>query len=87
MKAADMGTRPSFPLMKQNDVVSFFHLQMPRWLFSHEKYKVLSLESKVAYTFLLNRFQLCRLNGWVNKDGEVSIIFTRENLAEEMQVS
>lgn len=87
MKAADMDTRPSFPLMKQNDVVSFYHLQMPRWLFSHEKYKSLSLESKVAYTFLLNRFQLSRLNGWVNKDGEVFVIFTRENLAEEMQIS
>ena len=87
MKAASMDARPSFKLMKQSDIVSFFHLQMPRWLFSHRDYKSLSLEAKVAYTFLLNRFQLSRLNGWVNKDGEVFVIFTRESLAEEMQIT
>lgn len=87
MKAAPMNMRPSFPLMTQADIVSFFHLQMPRWLFSHSKYKSLSLEAKVAYTFLLNRFQLSRLNGWINEDGEVFVIFTRESLAEEMQIS
>ena len=27
----------------------------------------MSLEAKVAYTFLLNRFQLSRRNGWVNE--------------------
>lgn len=87
MKAAKSDTRPNFRLMKQTDIVSFFHLQMPRWLFSHASYKSLSLETKVAYTFLLNRFQLSRLNGWVNNDGEVFVIFTRESLAEEMQIT
>lgn len=87
MKAAKTDVKPNFRLMKQNDIVSFFHLQMPRWLFSHEKYKSLSLETKVAYTFLLNRFQLSRLNGWVNNDGEVFVIFTRESLAEEMHIT
>lgn len=87
MKAAPMTARPNFPLITQADIVSFYHLQMPRWLFSHPKYKTLSLEAKVAYTFLLNRFQLSRLNGWINENGEVFVIFTRESLAEEMQVS
>ena len=87
MKAAPLENRPNFPLMTQADIVSFYHLQMPRWLFSHEKYKSLSLEAKVAYTFLLNRFQLSRLNGWINDQSEVFIIFPREALAGEMQVS
>ena len=87
MKAAPMTTRPDFPLMTQADIVSFFHLQMPRWLFSHKKYRSLSLEAKVAYTFLLNRFQLSRLNGWINSAGEVFVVFPRESLAEEMQIS
>ena len=86
MKAENM-THPGFPLMKQGDIVSFYHLQMPRWLFTESKYMALSLEAKVAYTFLLNRFQLSRMNGWVNEDGEVFIVFTRESLATEMQVS
>ena len=60
---------------------------MPRWLFTDPRYMGLALESKVAYTFLLNRFQLSRLNGWVNEDGAVFIIYTRRSLAEETQVS
>ena len=46
MKAAPLTTRPNFPLMTQSDIVSFFHLQMPRWLFSHSRYKSLSLDRK-----------------------------------------
>ncbi|WP_415961384.1 replication initiator protein A [Ruthenibacterium lactatiformans] len=65
----------------------YYHLQMPRWLFADSRYKLLALESKVAYTFLLNRFQLSRMNGWINDAGEVFIIFTRQELADEMQIS
>lgn len=87
MRAVELSKRPSFGLMKQNDVVSFYHMQMPRWLFFDPKYKGLSLEAKVAYTFLLNRFQLSKMNGWINSEGEVFIIYTREKLADEMGVS
>jgi len=82
-----MTQKPSFPLMKQGDIQNIYHLQMPRWLFTDPRYMGLALESKVAYTFLLNRFQLSRLNGWVNEDGAVFIIYTRHSLAGEMQVS
>lgn len=79
--------RLAFTLMKLNDAISHFSMQMPRWLFSDPQYAGLSLERKVAYTFLLNRFQLSRRNGWVNRHGEVYVIYTREDLAREMQVS
>lgn len=78
---------PNFPLMKRSQIVSFFHLQMPRWLFAEQKYSGLSVYAKVAYTFLLNRYQLSQRNGWVSEQDEVYIIFTREELAAEMQVS
>ncbi|MCM1233108.1 MAG: replication initiator protein A [Ruminococcus flavefaciens] len=87
MKAAPLTQKPAFPLMKQGDIQTIYHLQMPRWLFTDPRYTALALETKVAYTFLLNRFQLSRLNGWVNEDGAVFIIYTRRSLAEEMQVS
>ena len=54
MRAATMKERPSFPLMRQTDVQSIYHMQMPRWLFSDPRYAVMSLDAKVAYTFLLN---------------------------------
>ena len=54
MKAAKLNQRPAFALMKQTDIQSVHHLQMPRWLFSDQRYAEMSLDAKVAYTFLLN---------------------------------
>ena len=79
--------RPDFTLMKLSGAISYFHMQMPRWLFCDPRYMDMGLENKVAYTFLLNRYQLSRRNGWVNRHGEVYIIYTREDLARELQVS
>jgi len=62
-------------------------MQMPRWLFDDQNYNTLSLSAKVAYTFLFNRCQLSQHNGWTNQEEEVYIIFTREELAEKMQIS
>ena len=86
MRAATMKERPSFPLMRQADVQNIYHMQMPRWLFSDPRYAGMSLDAKVAYTFLLNRFQLSRRNGWVNDFGEVFVIFPRKELARELRV-
>ena len=86
MRAATMKERPSFPLMRQTDVQSIYHMQMPRWLFSDPRYAGMSLDAKVAYTFLLNRFQLSRRNGWVNDFGEVFVIFPRKELARELRI-
>ena len=86
MRAAKMKERPSFQLMCQTDVQNIYHMQMPRWLFSDPRYCEMSLDAKVAYTFLLNRFQLSRKNGWVNEHGEVFVIFPRKALAKELRI-
>lgn len=87
VKATPMIQKSAFRLMKLGDVQSIYHLQMPRWLFTDPHYTALSFEAKVAYTFLLNRFQLSRLDGWINNAGEISVIYIRKSLADEMQVS
>ena len=84
MRAAQMKQRPDFALMRQTDIQSIYYMQMPRWLFSDPRYAELSLEAKVAYTFLLNRFQLSRRKGWTNERGEVFVIFPRKALAKEL---
>ncbi len=86
MRAAKMKERPGFSLMKQTDVQNIYYMQMPRWLFSDPRYAGMSLDAKVAYTFLLNRFQLSRRKGWVNDQGEVFVIFPRLALAKELRV-
>ena len=65
MKGTNLTKRPTYKLLGQSDTISFFHMQMPHWLFCDTKYTSLSLESKVAYTFLLNRFQLSKMNCWI----------------------
>ena len=86
MKAAKLTEHPSFRLMRQTDVQNVWHMQMPRWLFSDPRYADMSLDAKVVYTFLLNRFQLSRRNGWVNDAGEVFVIFPRKALAKELRI-
>ena len=86
MKAAKMTEHPSFRLMRQTDVQNVWHMQMPRWLFFDPRYADMSLDAKVTYTFLLNRFQLSRRNGWVNDAGEVFVIFPRKALAKELRI-
>ena len=86
MKAAKLTEHPSFRLMRQTDVQNVWHMQMPRWLFSDPRYADMSLDTKVTYTFLLNRFQLSKRNGWVNDAGEVFVIFPRKALAKELRI-
>ena len=86
MKAARLNVRPTFTLMKQTDIQNVYHMQMPRWLFSDPRYCDMSLDAKVTYTFLLNRFQLSRRNNWVNEQGEVFVIFPRKALAKELRI-
>lgn len=86
MRAAKIKEHPAFQLMKQNDIQNVYHMQMPRWLFSDPRYVDMSLDAKVTYTFLLNRFQLSRRNGWVNDQGEVFVIFPRKALAAELRI-
>lgn len=86
MRAAQMKERPGFSLMKQTDIQSLFYMKLPRWLFFDPRYADLSLEAKLTYTFLLNRFQLSRRKGWVNEHGEVFVIYPRLTLARELRI-
>jgi len=86
MRAAKMTGHPSFSLMKQTDIQNLHYMKMPLWLFSDSHYADMSLDAKVTYTFLLNRFQLSRMKGWINDCGEVFVIFPRLALAKELRV-
>lgn len=87
MKGQECKERPGFGLMKQSDVVRFYHLQFPRWLVEDRRYTPLGMEAKFVYMLLFNRFQLSKHNGWVNGEGEVFVIYTRRELAEKLNIS
>ena len=86
MRAAQLKVHPDFALMKQTDIQNVYYMQMPRWLFFDSRYAEMSLDAKVTYTFLLNRFQLSRRKGWINEEGEVFVIFPRKALAQELRI-
>lgn len=70
-----------------NDLLNNKFYQMPKFLFDGEFKKGLSNDAKVLYSLLKDRHELSLLNNWVNENGEVYLIFTREEMADMLGVS
>lgn len=67
---------------KQSDVINERFLRLPLSLLANPNYRKLSAESKLVYSLLLDRMSLSQKNGWINEEGEVYLIYTREEIAE-----
>lgn len=81
-------TKDEVDLFTLDDNLSYKFYQMPKELFVNSYYhQNLSLESKVAYTFLLDRLELSRINGWVNEKKQIYLIYTRQEIMNELRVS
>ncbi len=74
-------------LYKINETLQHSYYQMPQELFCNEKYKKLSIEEKVIYSFLLNRMNLSRINKWTNGNGEIYLIYTRKEIQSKLNLS
>ena len=72
---------------KINETLQHSYYQMPQELFCNEKYKRLSIEAKVIYSFLLNRMNLSRMNKWINDKGEIYLIYTRKEIQSKLNLS
>lgn len=72
---------------KINETLEYSFYQMPQELFDNEKYKKLSLEAKVIYSFLLNRMKLSKINHWINNQGEIYLIYTRKEVQNKLNLS
>lgn len=69
---------------KINDVISCEFLKLPKAMFANEKYRELSSDAKLTYALLYDRLSLSKLNGWINENDEVYLIYTREELARDL---
>ena len=56
-------------------------------MFANEAYRRLSSDAKLAYALLCDSFSLSKLNGWINERDEVYLIYTREELAEDLGIT
>lgn len=74
-------------LYKINETLQHLYYQMPQELFENEKYKYLSIEAKLIYSFLLNRMNLSKINHWINNAGEIYLIYTRKEIQSKLNLS
>lgn len=61
---------------------SFF--RVPKILFQAERFKILSCEAKILYGLLLDRMSLSIKNRWFDGNDRVYIIFTVEEITEQL---
>ena len=72
---------------KINDVISCEFLKIPKSLFANDRYKGLSSDAKLTYALLYDRLSLSKLNGWINENDEVFLIYKREDIAGDLGIT
>ena len=73
-----------FDYFKLGESDQFQFLQLPWLLIKDEQFKKLSDSSKILYSLLLNRTSLSAKNGWVDDNGNIYIIYTIEQIMEDL---
>lgn len=58
----------------------FTFYQIPKILFTEDRFRVLSNDAKILYGLMLDRMSLSVKNHWMDKKGRVYIIFTLEQI-------
>ena len=66
----------------QAEQFSFY--RVPKVLFTREQFKQLSAETKILYGIMLDKLDLSVKNKWVDEKGRVYIIYTIEQIMEDM---
>ena len=66
------------------DQFTFF--RVPKILFTDE-YINISSDAKLLYGMLLDRMSLSLKNGWLDEEGRVFIIYTAEEIMEQLHIS
>lgn len=72
---------------KSNEIRMNQFIKLPKELYHNERYKYISNDAKVLYGFLLDRLELSKKNKWINKNNEVYLIFTRQEVQKLIDIS
>ena len=67
---------------QQSEQFSFYRI--PKMLFTDDRFWNVSTDAKLLYGILLDRMNLSAKNGWFDESGRVYIIFTLEEIMEEL---
>lgn len=67
---------------EQADQYSFFRI--PKILVQNPRFKELSDSAKLLYGLMLDRMDLSRKNNWIDEEGKVFIVYTVEDIMEQL---
>ena len=67
-----------------DDIHSDACYQIPKFLFQGE-FKGLNSDAKVLYSLLCNHHELNTINEWVNENGDIYLIFSRESMCDMLR--
>ena len=72
---------------KINDLIKFDFFKVPKSLFANPKYIKMSSDAKLTYALLYDRLSLSKQNNWINGDGEVYLVYTRQAVADDLGIT
>lgn len=72
---------------KANECLENVYYQIPKELFMNPDYKKLSSDSKLLYALLLDRLSISMINEWIDKDGNIFLVFSRKEAEEKLNLS
>ena len=76
-----------FKFINQKEIYQYKFYMIPKELFVNERYTSLSPAATLLYGILLDRLTLSIKNNWVDKNGNVYLIFTRKEIQKLLHIS
>lgn len=76
-----------FKFINQKDIYQYKFYMIPKELFVNERYISLSPAAILLYGILLDRLTLSIKNNWVDKNGNIYLIFTRKEIESILHIS
>ncbi len=76
-----------FKFINQKDIYQYKFYMIPKELFVNERYTSLSPAAILLYGILLDRLTLSIKNNWIDKNGNVYLIFTRKEIQRLLHIS
>ena len=70
-----------------SDAENFNFFRLPKKLIRDKQFRTISSDAKILYGLLLDRMTLSQKNGWLDEEGRIYIIYTIEDIAEELYCS
>ena len=79
-----MGKEEVFDYYYGTEAEQFSFFRIPRVLIQDPRFKQVSTDAKLLYGLMLDRMSLSMKNGWLDEENRVYIIYTLENIMEDL---